>query len=57
MCGRIGYDRVARREQRAKRAKVRLLAGGVDDAIFAAHPCGKFGFKLRVKWSRAVQQS
>jgi hypothetical protein len=53
---RIGDHRVARGEDRAQRAHVRLMAGGEDERLLRAHPLRDLALELQVQARGAVEQ-
>ncbi len=56
MVGGVGDHRVARPQQRAQRADVRLVAGREDDRVLGAHPLGELALEVEVQVDRAVEQ-
>jgi hypothetical protein len=54
---RVGDDRVARAEDRAEHAEVRLVARGEDERRLRAHPVGQLLLELEMERDRAVEQA
>ena len=57
MVARVDDNRVARPEQRAERADVRLVAGGEHERVLRLHPLGELALELEVQGDRAVEQA
>ena len=53
----VDDHRVARRQDRAERPDVGLVAGGEDDRVLGAHEVGDLGLELEVHLRRAVEQA
>ena len=53
----IADDRVARLEDGADRAQVRLVAGRVDDHVLRTHPVGELALELDVERRGAVEKA
>ena len=53
----VADDGVARAEDRAEHAEVRLVAGGEDDRVLGAHPLGDLALELEVQRDRPVEQA
>ena len=56
MVSGVDHDRVARRQDRAERADVRLVAGGEDERRFGLEPFGELALELDVEVGGAIEE-